>query len=253
MHDQYVNPIMDARTQPAGTLAQGLVNSIGRSIIVGDYDKVEFPTEAVLAKRERVSRSVTREALKMLTAKGLLHSRPRQGTVVQPSSSWNLFDPDVLRWLLDRQFSLDLLEQFNQLRVGIEPEAAALAATLATEAERDAITAGLSRMRSAEEGLDDPLKADIAFHVAILKASRNPFFIQFQDVVATALHASIQFTNRVKGHTANIADHASVRDAILSRNPARARRAMERLIRSALDTIAEAKNSRVKAKRAVRA
>src|SRR3546814_15818855 len=67
----------------------------------------------------------------MLTAKGLLSARPRQGTIVQPTTSWNLFDTDVLRWLLERQFSIDLLRQFNELRVAIEPEAAALAARVA--------------------------------------------------------------------------------------------------------------------------
>ena len=64
----------------------------------------------------------------MLTAKGLLTARPRKGTTVQPPSRWNLFDPDVLRWLLERKFSLELLRQFSELRIAIEPEAAALAA-----------------------------------------------------------------------------------------------------------------------------
>ena len=112
----------------------------------------------------------------MLTAKGLLSARPRQGTKVQPSSRWNLFDTDVLRWLLERKFSVELLKQFNQLRVAIEPEAAALAAQYADAKEREAISAGLERMEAAEQGLDDTLDADIAFHVAILKASKNPFY-----------------------------------------------------------------------------
>src|SRR6478736_3358498 len=109
-------------------LTHGLLEVLGRSIVIGDYQVRSFPNEAELAKQHGVSRSVTREAVKMLTAKGLLSARPRQGTVVQPATNWNLFDTDVLRWLLERQFSIDLLRQFNQLRVAIEPEAAALAA-----------------------------------------------------------------------------------------------------------------------------
>jgi DNA-binding FadR family transcriptional regulator len=130
---------------------------------------------------------VTREAVKMLTAKGLLSARPRQGTIVQPATSWNLFDTDVLRWLLERQFSVELLKQFNQLRVAIEPEAAALAARFATRAGYRQISAGLARMEAADRGHDDTLDADIAFHVAILRASGNPFYAQFRDMVATAL------------------------------------------------------------------
>jgi DNA-binding FadR family transcriptional regulator len=85
-------------------------------------------------------------------------------------------------------------------------------------------------MEAADNGTDDPLESDIAFHVAILRASKNPFFAQFQDVVATALRSSIQFTNRIKGRTASIGDHAAVRDAIIKRQPDKARVAMKKII-----------------------
>src|SRR3546814_13959843 len=94
----------------------------------------------------------------MLTAKGLLSARPRQGTIVQPTTSWNLFDTDVLRWLLERQFSIDLLRQFNELRVAIEPEAAALAARVATVDDIERVNAGLKRLERAERGDDDALE-----------------------------------------------------------------------------------------------
>ncbi|HYD38523.1 MAG TPA: GntR family transcriptional regulator, partial [Allosphingosinicella sp.] len=76
-------------------LTFGLLETLGRAIVTGAYETERFPTEAELAVRHNVSRSVTREAVKMLTAKGLLTARPRKGTTVQPSSSWNLFDTDV--------------------------------------------------------------------------------------------------------------------------------------------------------------
>lgn len=211
-------------------LTYGMLDALGRAIVIGSYDSRDFPTEAELAKQHGVSRSVTREAVKMLTAKGLLSARPRQGTTIQPSTSWNLFDTDVLRWLLERKFSVDLLRHFNQLRVAIEPEAAALAATFADERQRQDISAGLARMEAAEEGQDNALDADIAFHVAILRASGNPFFMQFRDVVSTALRTSIQFTNRIKGRTASVSDHAAVRDAILRRHADGARVAMKKII-----------------------
>jgi len=229
--------IEDTRPQLGRNLTYGMLDAIGRAIVVGDYEGAIFPTEAELAKQHGVSRSVTREAVKMLTAKGLLSARPRQGTIVQPTTSWNLFDTDVLRWLLERQFSIDLLRQFNELRVAIEPEAAALAARVATVDDIERVNAGLKRMERAERGEDDALESDIAFHVAVLRASRNPFYAQFRDVVSTALRTSIRFTNRVKGRTANVADHAAVRDAIAGGNPEKARKAMRALISDVLELI----------------
>ncbi|HEX8301382.1 FadR/GntR family transcriptional regulator [Sphingomonas sp.] len=221
-------------------LTYGMLDSLGRAIVTGRYDEEAFPTEAELAKQHGVSRSVTREAVKMLTAKGLLSARPRQGTVIQPTDSWNLFDTDVLRWLLERQFSLELLRQFNQLRVAIEPEAAALAARFADEADLRSISLGLERMHAAERGLEDTLEADIAFHVAILRASGNPFYAQFRDVVSTALRTSIRFTNRIAGRSASVEDHAAVRDAIAARDPDAARAAMRTLIADVLELIDDA-------------
>jgi DNA-binding FadR family transcriptional regulator len=220
-------------------LTHGMLDTLGKAIVTGRYETRAFPTEAEIAKAYGVSRSVTREAVKMLTAKGLVSARPRQGTVVQPPSQWNLFDADVLRWLLDRKFSVELLRHFNQLRIAIEPEAAALAATCHTDAEMVAIRRGLARMEAAECGDGDPLDADIAFHVAILRASRNPFYAQFQTVVATALRTSIRFTNRIKGRSANIGDHAAVADSIAEKDAEGARLAMRRIIGDVLELIGD--------------
>jgi DNA-binding FadR family transcriptional regulator len=228
------------RTGLGRNLTYGLLDALGRSIVIGHYDKQTFPTEAELAKQHKVSRSVTREAVKMLCAKGLLSARPRQGTIIEPSTSWNLFDPDVLRWLLERKFSVELLRHFNQLRVAIEPAAAALAAVNADTEQREAIDAGLARMEAAENGQDNTLDADIAFHVSVLQASNNPFYLQFREVVATALRSSIQFTNRIKGRSASVADHGAVRDAIMRRHADGARVAMQRIITDVLDLIEKA-------------
>jgi len=218
-------------------LTRTMLDTLGKAIVTGRYDDRPFPTEAEIAKAHGVSRSVTREALKMLTAKGLVSARPRQGTMVRPTVHWNLFDVDVLRWTLDRKFSIELLIHFNQLRLGIEPEAAALAARLHDAGQMRAIRAGLHRMQAAEAGEDDALDADIAFHVAILRAARNPFYAQFEPVVATALRTSIRFTNKVKGRSANIPEHAAVADAIERRDIDSARGAMRRIVGDVLDLI----------------
>lgn len=228
----------DPRLSLGRNLTYGMLDHLGKRIVTGSYEHTPFPTEAELSKELGVSRSVTREAVKMLTAKGLLSARPRQGTVVQPNDRWNLFDADVLRWLLERTFSIELLRQFSELRVAIEPAAAALAAEAADAPGLDAIRAGFARMTAAEAGADDPLEADIAFHLAILRASANPFFIQFRDVVATALRTSIRFTNRIKGRTADLAAHEAVLRAIEARDPEGARRAMQSIIDDVRELIA---------------
>lgn len=222
-------------------LTRTLLDSLGQAIVTGDYDNRPFPTEAEIAKAHGVSRSVTREAVKMLTAKGLVSARPRTGTTVEPPSQWNLFDPDVLRWMLERKFSVELLRQFCQLRIAIEPEAAALAASNHEADDLEEIRQGLARMEAAEAGRDDPLEADIAFHVAVLKASQNPFYLQFRSMIATALETSILFTNLIKGQAASVADHAAVAEAIEARDPDAARAAMAGIIGEALTLIGQSK------------
>ncbi len=221
-------------------LTYGLLDQLGRAIVVGRYDAAVFPTEAALAKQYGVSRSVTREAVKMLTAKGILTARPRKGTTVQPAGQWNLFDPDVLRWLLERKFSPELLRHFNELRIAIEPAAAALAARAGAPKTVAEIAAGYTRMVDAAAGHDEPLAADIAFHLAVLRASANPFYAQFQDLVATALRTSIRFTSGLDGHAASLPQHRAVLTAIQAGDADAARRAMATLIDDVLEKIAVA-------------
>ena len=242
---------MGAVEEPGGrgdgagrNLTFSMLEALGRAIVTGAYEKQRFPTEAELAGEHMVSRSVTREAVKMLTAKGLLTARPRKGTTVQPSSSWNLFDPDVLRWLLERKFSLELLRQFSELRIAIEPEAAALAARGADAAAVAGIRSGYERMEAAEATGEDALEADIAFHIAVLNASANPFYMQFRDVVATALRTSIRFTNRFKGRTASLPAHHAVLAAIEAGDGGAARSAMAAIIAEVMAMIEDAERGR---------
>ncbi|MEZ5679839.1 MAG: FadR/GntR family transcriptional regulator [Erythrobacter sp.] len=227
---------------PPKNLTQAMVDAVGREIVTGEYDRNTFPTEADLSRRYKVSRQVTREAVKMLTAKGLLVARTRSGTRVAPPQSWNLLDSDVLGWLLEREFSLDLLRQFNELRLAIEPAAATLAARYANGEQRSQIVAALERMKMAEDGRDDTLEADIEFHVAILRASGNPFFYQLRAMVATALRTSIRFTNTIVGRSASVEDHAAVCEAILRGDGDRAAQAMHFILGEVLDLIGQSKD-----------
>lgn len=233
-----IEPAGRSRLTGRMTLTEQLLDALGREIVLGRFDASPFPTEADISETYSTSRSVTREAIKMLTAKGMLSARPRSGIVVQPERSWSLLDPDVLRWMLERKFSYKLLRFFSEMRLGIEPTAAALAARNADPKALQEIERGLDRMVAAEHGEDDSLASDAAFHVAILDATGNPFYIQLHELVYTALRISIHFTNRIKGHTASIPAHRRVYDAIKAGDPAGAHTAMSAIINDALSLIA---------------
>ncbi len=227
------------------SLTISIVERLGTEIVRGIYHQENpFPTEADLCTQFEVSRSVLREAVKMLTSKGLLRARPRQGTKVQDEIKWNLLDPSVLRWLLVRDFSLDLLSEFTEVRLSIEPAAAALAAERASDEDKLKIEVALKRMQAIEE---DPLLSDIAFHVAILNASGNRFFRQMQDFSETALRISIRLTNKRKGvRLASVRDHQKVFDAIMAGKPELARSAMQYLLQEAMDVISNAREQGTK-------
>lgn len=222
-------------------LTQQLTYELGRAIVQGRYKMDSaFPTEADLSAQFNISRSVTREAVKMLTAKGLICSRPRKGIRVQPPHLWNMFDSDVLNWTLSAKPSLQLLKEFTQLRVAIEPEAVALACRVATDAQIEAIGQAVARMELAEEGDDDPLDADIQFHTSILEASNNRFFIQFCDFIQAALRISIACTNQLKSvKAASANDHRGVYQAIVRRDGDTAKAAMRQLLDEAMELIVE--------------
>lgn len=206
------------RRQAGRHLTFDTVQDLGKRIVSGVFaadNKV--PTEAKLSEEYGVSRTVTREAVKILTGKGLLTARPGRGTAVTPEDQWNLLDPDVLHWLLSREVSLDLLIEFTQARLGFEPRAAYLAAASATAEQKDIIADAIKEMERAKRGEADPLHSDINFHIASLNASNNRFLIKLDGLIETALNFSIRVSNRLKGvRTASVADHKKVADAIFA-------------------------------------
>jgi len=219
-------------------LTHQIAHTLGLAIVTGAYPADNpIPIEADLCRKFNASRSILREAVKMLTAKGLLASRPRIGTRVEPEENWNMLDPDVLGWLLERKFSPALLMEFTEFRLAVEPGAASLAARVAGPTEHSALQNAIERMRAADKGDDDPLDSDIAFHVAVLRASRNRFYAELTGFIATALRISIRTTNRYKGVQANLGDHKRVSDAIIAGRPTTAGDAMRKIIQEVIDLI----------------
>ncbi len=229
------------RSEHGVSLAYGLLKTLGQSIVTGEFENTGFPTEAELCVRYGASRTVMREAVKMLSAKGLLSSRQRQGTRVEPVENWNLLDPDVLRWLMERPYSNKIFLEFTQMRLAIEPTAAALAAEVQDKRAIAGIRAGLQAMIRDAADQDKALTADIDFHVAILNASGNPFFWRLKPLITNALTLSIQLTNKIAGHTANIASHEAILVAIEAGDAVAAKAASEVILRESLTFIEASK------------
>jgi len=193
-----------------------------------------LPIEPALGEELAVSRTVVREALKALNAKGLVVTGPRVGTRVRPFSDWNLFDPDVLDWRLsagvDATFVRDLLE----LRLAIEPAAARLAARFADSRDTASIDDAYRGMVAGVAGRGSYLVADLAFHESVLRAAHNQFIAGLVPAFSALLRVSFRLSVKSRaGARASLPMHKRLADAILARDPAAAERAITTLIKSA--------------------
>jgi DNA-binding FadR family transcriptional regulator len=191
-----------------------------------------LPDETALSERFGVSRTVVREAIKVLASKGLVESRPKVGTRVRPRRYWNLLDPDVLAWRYEAGPDEGFLEEISEVRGVIEPAAAALAAERSTAAEAAEILAWCDRMdvAAADDG-DDYIDADMAFHTAILDACHNDLLAQLSDTITMALRVSRRLTVTVPGSSlAAMPAHQAVARAIADHDPRAAERAMSALL-----------------------
>lgn len=215
---------------PGQSLTFGLAEALGCAIVSGRFEGRGFPTEAELTRRYGASRSIVREVIKALMAKGLLSARPRVGTIIEPHTSWRLLDPDVLRWLLARPVSRELLGQFIEMRLTFEPEAAGLAAQRTTPAARDAIAEAIARVDTAGNEAVDLTMAEAAFHVAVLEAAENPFVSQLTTFVVTATELSDRLTRRYHVRADSQPQRRLVAEAVLSGDSVRARDGMRTLL-----------------------
>jgi DNA-binding FadR family transcriptional regulator len=222
-------------------LTRSIVEHLGVAVVSGEYsERNPFPCEADLQRQYSASRVTLREAVKMLAAKGLLRVRAGAGTSIEPKRNWSLFDPDVLRWLVESRSWPDLVTEFTQMRLAIEPGAAALAAAVAGRAQRTVIEQSLERMIAAQCGKDDPLDADIAFHVAVLEASGNRVFAQLTQLIRTAVYFTARNSQQRKGvRLDDVAAHKKITHAIVAGRPEAAADSMRALIQELLEMLAD--------------
>lgn len=214
-------------------LHEHVVDELGARIVRGDYKPDEaLPVEDALVTQLGVSRTVVREAVKVLAQKNLIQVRTRTGTRVRPQARWNQLDPDILRWRFAGGFDAKLISDLIDLRRIIEPAAAELAALRATPAMLRALQATLAEM-GEESQVDAHIAADLRFHLDILDAAGNDLLSGLRHSLEGALTFAIGFSTHSKDDgLGSMALHREVLDGIVARDPARARMGMNQLVDS---------------------
>ncbi|KMO79072.1 FadR/GntR family transcriptional regulator [Mycolicibacterium obuense] len=174
---------------PSAALHGSVLTALGMAIVAGTHAAGDVVTLDGVCARYRVSRSVAREAIRVLESMGMVASRRRVGITIQPATAWNVFDPRLIRWRLDSDDRARQLASLSELRRGFEPAAAALAAHRADPHQCRIMAAAVSDMvmhgRSGD--LESYLLADKVFHRTLLEASGNEMFRALYDVVAEVL------------------------------------------------------------------
>lgn len=237
--DSERKPQRRTRRAPVKERLHGAIaRRLGVAIVSGEHPPGEvLESEVDASLRLQVSRSAYREAVMMLSAKGLVESRPKAGTQVSPRSRWNLLDPDVLAWFFQaEQPDATFLRDLFELRMIIEPSAAALAAERRTTADLSTMRKALLEMEREGLGTDAGRNADRNFHDAVLAAAANAPLM----TLASSIGAAVRWTTLFKQRSGPLVrdpmpDHWRVFDCIAGGNPETARQAMKDLVNQALD------------------
>ncbi|GAA0382561.1 FadR/GntR family transcriptional regulator [Microbispora corallina] len=218
-----------------------VVEAIGRRIITGqeapgatlDLDALEITYD--------VSKTVVREALKVLAAKGLVDARPKRGTFVRPRSEWSLLDPDLLRWQFEDPAGSGMLDDLYEVRIIVEPAGARLAAARRTDEDVARLTATLDAV-GPDAGAKEIVEADLAFHRQLLEASHNELLIRMEYIIEVGLRARDLLVHG-EGHQDDfLPPHRAVLDAVRAADADGAERAMRALLEQAAKDEQEIKN-----------
>jgi DNA-binding FadR family transcriptional regulator len=210
-----------------------IVEAVGTAIASGVHSPGDQIVPESLGEEFAVSRTVIREVLKVLEAKGMVQARPRTGTRVRPSNEWNLLDPDVIRWRSIGADSARQLEELLALRSAVEPLAARQACQERTPESLAKLRAALEEMSDATEAKDWAwfTNADVDFHRALLAASGNMIVEQLADPVEAALRVRFQLNLVPREFTRGaIESHRAIVDAIEERDEGTAEFTSRRIV-----------------------
>ncbi len=221
----------------AGSRGRGLhgqlVQQLGQMIVSGDLgaDRPLVPEE--IGQRFEVSRTVVRESLRVLEAKGLVSARPNVGTRVRPVSDWNLLDPDIIEWRAFGPQRDDQRRELTELRWTIEPLAARLAAGHGRDEVQQRV-ADMVEIMGHALGQGDALtfsRADAEFHSLLIQLAGNRMLEHLSGIVSAALQVSggpIFGCDRPT--EASLAHHARIADALAAGDGTAAENAMRQLL-----------------------
>lgn len=237
-----------AYSKPGRSHSTRVVDELGLAIVSGrQAEGGLLPGDVELLERFGVSRTVLREALKTLAAKGMVQARARVGTRVRPRSSWNLFDTDVLMWHAEVGLQPDFFAYLAEIRMVLEPEAAAFAAQRRTAEDLEAVTSWLNQMDEQGIGREAFARADLGFHLAIARAANNPFFVSISTLIEVVLEEMLTLSSPVDEPDRlvdSVSQHRRIAVAIGDQNADEARRAMREVIDNGLSNARSASAER---------
>ncbi len=223
------------------SLATHVAGELGRKIVSQSYEPGSLiEDEAALAHRYNVSRSVVRDAVKILVGKNLLEVRRGIGTRVNPREMWGLLDDDVLAWSQAAPPDPVKLRKLLEVRQTFEPTAAKWAAERGTTENHAEIVRAMEGMANNQNSLEDFLISDAQFHRAILRSTGNEFLVALEGLVFTGLLSILKLTNlNAQDNAASVPLHRTVCNAILARNGDSAKSSMKILLGDADSRLAD--------------
>jgi DNA-binding FadR family transcriptional regulator len=214
------------------------VETIGGRIIGGEYPPGSALHPDHLEQELGVSKTVVREALRVLTAKGLIESRQKRGTSVRPRADWNLLDPDLLRWQGQARPTPEFLENLAEVRGIVEPAGARLAAQRRTDEDLALLRAALAAMAAAADTAA-LVAADLAFHRALLDSAHNELLSRMEVVIETGLQIRDEIVHSGRHFSDSVPVHRELLTAIERGEPDAAVAAVEALLAQATIDVAE--------------
>jgi len=219
------------RVANARNLHGHVIQQLGVRIVSGQLQPGDaLPREEALAEEMDVSRTALREAMRVLSAKGLVEARPKVGTRVREERYWQQLDADVLAWRCASMPPTDFVQKLAQMREIFEPAAAAFAARRRDAAQLKELETAYRAMEAARNS-DEWAEADLQFHEAVLVATNNELMISLFSVVETALGSYfVQSARKTGDFKYSLPYHQQVFEAIRKRQPEMARDAMQKMI-----------------------